>query len=267
MSFDFNDFQDLAALGALDQRNQQIKQNKKILQALGESNRSSDPRDDTRHTSTAEDDPVASLIANIIIFGIVGVLIYIGLSLIFLPFVAVGYIFWGLYEFVPPVVWAFVVGGGLLFLLWKKRSRLGSSFREDFRANRSWSLPSNDGKELAERRIAHETVLRSLCCMMASDGKVVADEKRAARRVLQLIDSPLTEFEVTTAFVEFRDRIESRGFEKELEDTVQSIRTTLSDGNFRETFRRALKRVAEADGVIDTAEKRAAKLMIDALGA
>ena len=260
MSFDFNDFQDLAALGALDQRNQQIKQNKKILQALGESNRSSDPRDDTRHTSTAEDDTVASLIANIIIFGIVGVLIYFGLSLIFLPVVAVGYIFWGLYEFVPPVVWAFIVGGGLLFLLWKKRSRLGSLFREYFRAK-------NDGNELAERRIAHETVLRSLCCMMAADGKVIALEQKAARRVLQLIDSPLTEFEVTTAFVEFRDRIESRGFEKELEDTVQSIRTTLSDGNFRETFRRALKRVAEADGVIDTAEKRAAKLMIDALGA
>ena len=264
MSFDFNDFQDIAAFSAAAQRHEQIEQNEQILQALRETNPSSGPRDDTRHNSTAKPDPGLELIATIFSFVLFGslILLVIGffLGLLFLPFQLAALIFVGLYEFVPPVVWAFIVGGGLLFLLWKKRSRLGSLFREYFRAK-------NDGNELAERRIAHETVLRSLCCMMAADGKVIALEQKAARRVLQLIDSPLTEFEVTTAFAEFRDRIESGGFEKELEDTVQSIRTTLSDGNFRETFRRALKRVAVADGVIDTAEKRAAKLMIDALGA
>jgi hypothetical protein len=46
----------------------------------------------------------------------------------------------------------------------------------------------------------------------------------------------------------------------------RSSRTTLSDDTFRDTFRRVLKRIAEADGTIDTQEKQATKLMIDAIG-
>ena len=65
--------------------------------------------------------------------------------------------------------------------------------------------------------------------------------------------------------MEFRERIGSSGFERELQATVESIRATLADENFRDTFRRVLKRIAEADGTIDTQEKQAAKLMMDAM--
>ena len=158
---------------------------------------------------------------------------------------------------VGPAVLAIGVGGGLIFFLWKKRSGLYS-----------WFLGLGDGDdddEPPDNRIVFQTLLRSLCCMMAADGKIVADEEKAAKRVLELVESPLSESEVTTAFVEFRERIGSSGFERELQATVESIRATLADENFRDTFRRVLKRIAEADGTIDTQEKQAAKLMMDAM--
>jgi len=101
---------------------------------------------------------------------------------------------------------------------------------------------------------------------MAADGKIVADEVKAAKRVLELVDSPLSESEVAKTFVEFRARVRSIGFAKELEATIASIRTTLADDNFRDTFRRVLKRIAEADGEVDAQEKKAANLMLTALG-
>ena len=62
-----------------------------------------------------------------------------------------------------------------------------------------------DDNEPPDNRIVFQTVLRSLCCMMAADGKIVADEEKAARRVLELMESPLSESEVTSTFVEFRE--------------------------------------------------------------
>ncbi|MEC7557814.1 MAG: TerB family tellurite resistance protein [Planctomycetota bacterium] len=303
MSFDFGDFNDLADLGGLYQRGRMMEQNQQLLNAINDS-RPSGPQcpecggfipsgyGTCQHCNTkinwvedipclpgqeaearakaqqnqlarqlreqASDDDDAALGGCVLI--VLGVAVISALWWIYGDTIVA----WlsaamGFAGRIAPTVLAIGVGCGVLVFLWKIRKRFYSLVL-------NFHLVDREDGETTDSRHVYQTLLRSLCCMMAADGKIVADEIKAAKQVLKHLDSPLSETEVANTFAEFRTQIRNDGFEKVMKTTIESIQNTLADDNFRSTFRRVLKQIAEADGDIDTQEKKAAKQMLAALG-
>tara|TARA_B100001123_G_scaffold216353_2_gene244237 strand:- start:117 stop:1154 length:1038 start_codon:yes stop_codon:yes gene_type:complete len=109
------------------------------------------------------------------------------------------------------------------------------------------------------------TLLKSFCCMMAADGKVVADEKKAAKTILNRLNCPLTHDEIAHVVQEFRDQVASQGIELVLQHTLSEIRHFLRNKSSKKSFRKLLGEIASADGDVTEDEKQVARRMLQAM--
>jgi uncharacterized tellurite resistance protein B-like protein/uncharacterized Zn finger protein (UPF0148 family) len=110
------------------------------------------------------------------------------------------------------------------------------------------------------------TLLKAFCCMMAADGKIVADEEKATRAILKRLSCPLTHREVSDMLHNFRGGLASKGLNWVVNRTAKEIRRVLSSERLRDAFRKLLWEISTADGDVTQAEKVVARQMLEAIG-
>lgn len=99
-------------------------------------------------------------------------------------------------------------------------------------------------------------LLESLCCVMASDGKVARREKAVIAKVLSEVGSPLDSDEIEAYISDFVSRVKKVGFRQILDEAVEGLSASAGQIKNKKMFVQALNIVAKSDGEIEQRESR-----------
>ena len=110
--------------------------------------------------------------------------------------------------------------------------------------------------EWASLNSAYPILLESLCCVMASDGKVTRRERAAIIEVLAEVGVRLTPEEIESYVADFVSRVSERGFRPILADVVKKLRASGDEIKNKRLFLRAISIVARADKQLDEVERQ-----------
>jgi uncharacterized tellurite resistance protein B-like protein len=108
-------------------------------------------------------------------------------------------------------------------------------------------------------------LLESLCCVMASDGKVSRREKAAIVEALADAKAPLTSEEIEDSITDFVSRVRTVGFRHVLNDAVEGLADCAASFNNKKMFLQSLSNVAKADGKVTERERRVVDVFWTAL--
>lgn len=103
---------------------------------------------------------------------------------------------------------------------------------------------------------AYPILMESLCCVMASDGRVTRRERAAILQVLADVGVRVTPKEVEEHIANFVSRVKEQGFRRVLADVVKELAAPADEIENKRLFLRAISIVARADKQLDEAERQ-----------
>jgi len=114
-------------------------------------------------------------------------------------------------------------------------------------------------------RPGYLVLCESLCCVMASDGKVARREKAAIAKVLAEVGAPLDSDQIEAYIADFVSRVKTVGFRRILEDAVEGLAASADQIRNKRMFLQALRIVAKSDDKVDQKETRVIDMLRSAL--